>query len=86
MTGCVVSSNSGNPCILRRSWTGSGPVEIAFVKLDLNVVDARLPPPHQSLLVKLPEFVAIGPEPLTVEIVVFLLEADRYSVVGETPQ
>ena len=61
-------------------------MELAFVFLDRHIVDARLPPPHQPVFVKLPEFIPISPEPLTVGIVVLVLESDGDPVVCETPQ
>ena len=61
-------------------------MELAFVFLDRHIVDAGLTPPHQPLVVKLPQLVAVGPEPLACPIVVFVLEANGDPVVCETPQ
>ncbi len=57
----------------------------AFVFVDHHVVDTRFPAPHQPLIVKLPEFITVRPEPLTADIVVFVLESDGDPVVCETP-
>jgi hypothetical protein len=63
-----------------------GPVKLAFVDVDRYLVDTRLPPPHQPLIVKLPEFIAVGPKPLIVDIVVLVLESNGDSIFCETPQ
>ena len=84
--GVVHSSDGRNSTVVRRSWTRGGPVKLSFFPQDGNVVDARLAPPHQTRSVKLPEFIAVGPKPLTVDIVIFVLKTDGDSVVGETPQ
>lgn len=61
-------------------------MKVAFVDVDRDFVDARLPTSHQPLIVKLPEFVAISPKPLPMCVVVLVLEANRDPVVGEAPQ
>lgn len=61
-------------------------MKLAFGDLDCHVVDARLSTQHQSLVVKLPEFIAVSPKPLPVGVVVLVLKANRDPVVGETPQ
>lgn len=58
----------------------------AFVVLNANIVDARFPTPHQSLLIKFPQFVAIGAMPLPGVVVVLVLKANGDPVVGEAPQ
>ena len=61
-------------------------MEFAFAFFDGHVVDTRFPMTHQPFLVKLPEFVAVGPEPMPVGIVVLILEADSDPVLREAPQ
>jgi hypothetical protein len=81
-----VSFDAGDSRVFRRAWTGSGPVKFAFVDVDRDLVDACLPTSHQPLIVKLPEFIAISPEPLAALVVVLVLEANRDPAVTETPQ
>ena len=52
-------------------------MKFAFVDVDGDLVDARLPTSHQPLIVKLPEFIAISPEPQATHVVVLVLEANR---------
>jgi len=61
-------------------------VEFAFVILDCYVVDACLSALHLSFVVKRPAFIAIGPKPLTVCIVVLVLEAHSDPFFGEAPK
>src|SRR4051794_16048130 len=61
--------------------------EVAPVRLrDDDVVDARLAPAHQAMLVELPQLVAVAAEPLAGRIVPLVLEANRDPVRPEAPQ
>ena len=45
-------------------------MELAFVFLNVNVIDARLTTTHQSVFGELPQFVSIPPKPLALGVVV----------------
>src|SRR5690349_10859636 len=49
-----------------------GPVEQPLVRADRQVVDARMPLPHQPLLTEFPVLVAVGTEPLVRVVVPFV--------------
>src|SRR5260370_41464833 len=53
---------------------------------DLRIVDAGDAPPHQARIIEFPEFRAIGPVPLSVRIVPFVLERNGDTVLAESPQ
>jgi hypothetical protein len=74
------------PRIVFAARSGCRPTELALAFLDDHVIDAGLSTPHQTLFVKLPEFVAISSEPLPVCVVVLVLKADSDSILGEAPQ
>jgi hypothetical protein len=56
------------------------------VLVDGNVVDAGLAPPHQAVLVELPQLVAVAAVPLVAVVVPLVLEADGDAVLAEVPQ
>jgi hypothetical protein len=61
-------------------------MELAFGLVDSNLIDACLATLHQSIVIKLPKFISISPEPLIKSIVILILKANRDPVFGETPQ
>src|SRR5262249_45508322 len=63
-------------------WAEDAPLGL----VDPEVIDARLASPHQSLLVELPELVAVAAPPPTVAVMTFVLKAHCDSVVVETPE
>src|SRR5215471_452165 len=65
---------------------GTGAEDAALALVDGHVVDARLPAPHQALLVELPQFVAVAAIPLPGGVVRLVLEADGDAVSVERPQ
>jgi hypothetical protein len=54
--------------------------------VDRHVVDARLAPAHEAVVVELPQLVAVAAEPLAGRVVAFVLEAHRDPVPGERPE
>src|SRR5581483_2731130 len=62
------------------------PMETPVFLRDLDIVDARLAPPHQAVLVELPLLIAIGAVPLARCVVPFILEAHRDAVAVEGPE
>ena len=53
---------------------------------DRDVIDAGLATAHQTVLVELPLFVAIGAVPLAVGVMPFVLKANGDAVVVERPE
>src|SRR5436190_16226361 len=51
--------------------------------LDLEVVNARLASSHESLLVELPQLVAVAAPPLAFTVVAFVLEAHGDAILVE---
>ena len=57
-------------------WAGAaGPMEFPICLDDRDIVYAGLAPEHQTGIVKPPLFVSICPEPLTLCVMVFILES-----------
>src|SRR5262249_29870115 len=65
---------------------GARPEDSPLALVDRDVVDARLSPAHQPVLVELPELVAVAAPPAAVPVVALVLEADRDPVGLETPE
>src|SRR5215469_1492719 len=72
--------------MVRRSGARAIPVEFAVLLADRSVVDARVAAPHQTVLVKLPIFVAIGTKPVARVIMIFIGKAHGDAVASEGPQ
>src|SRR5262249_41922607 len=62
------------------------PSKFAFGFLDRQVVDAGVAAFHVTEFVKFPIFVAVSAIPLARVIVVFVFDADRDAIAGESPQ
>src|SRR5436190_21233300 len=61
--------------------------EVAPLRLvDLQVVDAGLPPRHEAFRRELPQLVAVAAVPLTVGVATLVLEAHRHPVLPKAPQ
>src|SRR5579864_6145163 len=63
-----------------------GPMKLALVGRDRQVVDAGVTNAHQAVLVELPIFVAIGTKPVAGVVVTFVCEAHGDAVAGERPE
>ena len=61
-------------------------MKLAFAIGNAYVVDAGLPPAHQTLFVKLPELVAVGAKPLPCSIAILVLKPHGDAIVRETPE
>lgn len=66
--------------------TPQRPVEFAVAFLDRQVVDAGEPVSHQTVLIELPVFVAVGTEPVARVVVPFIGVTDGDAVAGEGPE
>src|SRR5581483_8916795 len=64
----------------------TGPEDASVGLLDGQVVDARLAPSHEPVLVELPQLVAVAAPPLAVAVMALVLEAHRDPVVVKGPQ
>lgn len=58
----------------------------AFALTDRSVVDAGEAAAHESILVKLPVFVAIGAEPVPAVVMPLISKTHRHPVLTEAPQ
>src|SRR5262249_38073438 len=65
---------------------GPRPEDAPLGLLDREVVDARLAPAHQSVLVELPQLVAVASPPASVAVVTLVLKAHRDAVGVEAPE
>src|SRR5262245_55477244 len=72
--------------VIYRPGAGSGPEELPVGHENREVVDARLAATHQSLLVELPQFVAVAAEPVVRGVVPLVLELHRDPAGRERPQ
>ena len=63
-----------------------GPVELSFRLSDQKIVDRLFPASHQTVLVKLPKFVAEASPPLAASIVAFVDETNCNAVPAKTPK
>ena len=61
-------------------------MEQTLAFLDRQIIDAGVPVRHQAILVKLPILVAIGAEPVSISMVVFLRVSNRDAVIREGPE
>src|SRR5580693_124739 len=87
----MMGSCRGRPRSLERElyaalagWAGAE--DAALGLLDRDIVDARLPPAHQAVLVELPQLVAVAAPPMAIRVVGLVLEPDRDPVLAECPQ
>ena len=51
-----------------------------------SIVNAGIAPPHQPIIRKLPQLVAVGSEPLAICIVPLVLKAHGHAIFAESPQ
>ena len=75
-------SGNSTPC----SASGRGPKIRRSDSIDRHVVDARLAPAHQPVLVELPQLVAVAAKPPSLGIVALVLEAHRDPVLVKGPE
>ena len=61
-------------------------MKFTLVLLDEHVVDTRLTLTHQTMLIKLPEFIAVTSVPLAVVVVRFVNKTHSHSVFAEASQ
>src|SRR4029077_10384752 len=61
------------------------PVELAVLRADRKVVDARQPPRHEAARVEFPVFVAVGAVPLTAVVVALVRKPDADPILSEGP-
>ena len=61
-------------------------MEFSLRLIDDGIVNACLAPSHQTLVIELPQFVAISAEPFAIGDAVFVLEPNRDLVIGKRPQ
>ena len=66
-------------------WTGR-PVKLAFGFRNGDIVDRRVTDHHQAVGIELPVLVAVGPEPISFAVAVFVAEPHSDAVVGVRPQ
>ena len=69
-----------------RSWSGKFPVKFTVCFSDANVVDARVPMRHQTVVIELPVLVPVGPVPLTLRRLELVAVSCRNPVVGKRPE
>src|SRR5829696_4021193 len=69
-----------------RPWTAAVPVELPLWLADRQVIDAGVSPAHQAVLVEFPVLVAVGAEPGSRIVVVFVREPDRDTIPRVCPQ
>ena len=62
------------------------PMKLAFVVADGQVVDRGVPRDHESIVVKLPIFIAVRPEPVPVHVVAFIGKSDRDPIALVGPE
>ena len=58
----------------------------AIALLNWQVIDAGNTPPHESVFVELPIFIAVGTEPVAGIIMPFVSKPDSNSVVSKSPK
>ena len=66
--------------------TSQRPEELAFCRLDREIVDAGEATLHEALFVELPVFVAVGAKPLPGIVVPFIGKMHRDAFAGTGPQ
>src|SRR4030088_2119513 len=66
--------------------TSKRPTVFAVCFLDRQVVDARVTPAHQPVLVELPVLVAVGAKPVSRVVMPFVNEAHCDAIFCERPQ
>src|SRR5829696_1822044 len=69
-----------------RPWTAAVPVELPLWLADRQVIDAGVSLTHQPVLVEFPVLVAVGAEPVSRIVVVFVGEPDRNTIPCVCPQ
>lgn len=67
------------------AWSGR-PVETPVCRADRHIVNAGFAPAHQTVFVKLPLLVAVGPKPVDGVVMPLVLESNGDSVVMESPK
>src|SRR5438270_7600390 len=65
---------------------GTWPEDAPLRLVDGQVVDARLAPAHETVLIELPQLVAVAAPPLAVAVVALVLEAHGDAIDVERPQ
>ena len=72
--------------MVRRSWAGGGPEELAVRFIDGEIVDPGFAASHQAAFVEFPQFVALAAMPAASIVAPLKLVAYGDPVVSESPQ
>ena len=62
------------------------PVKFTLRLPNRKIVDACVPQPHQTMVIKLPVLIAVGAEPIPGVIATFVSEANGDAVARERPE
>jgi hypothetical protein len=62
------------------------PADLALRLVYLIVVDRSIPPPHQAVVVELPQLIPMRSPPPSLCVVRLVLEPDRYTIAGKAPE